>query len=137
MTVSCLRFADGRRAHVFVSWLHPFKEQRLVVVGDEKMAVFDDVASHEDKLILYPNRVDFEDRLPVLRKEDAQSVDFSQEEPLRLECEHFLNRVFDRQRPLTDAASGIAVLQVLEACQNSLENDGTPVSLSPNSKLPV
>ena len=137
VTVSCLRFADGRRAHVFVSWLHPFKEQRLVVVGDEKMAVFDDVASHEDKLILYPNRVDFEDRLPVLRKEDAQSVDFSQEEPLRLECEHFLNRVFDRQRPLTDAASGIAVLQVLEACQNSLENDGTPVSLSPNSKLPV
>jgi predicted dehydrogenase len=137
VTVSCLRFADGRRAHVFVSWLHPFKEQRLVVVGDEKMAVFDDVAPHEDKLILYPNRVDFEDRLPVLRKEDAQPVDFSLEEPLRLECEHFLNRVRDRQRPLTDATSGIAVLQVLEACQSSLENHGTPVSLSPNSKLPV
>jgi len=130
VTVSCLRFVDGRRAHVFVSWLHPFKEQRLVVVGDEKMAVFDDVASHEHKLVLYPNRVDFEDRLPVLCKEDAQSVDFSRNEPLRCECEHFLNRIRDRKQPLTDAVSGIAVLRVLEACQKSLEAHGTPVSLS-------
>ena len=129
VTVSCLRFADGGRAHIFVSWLHPFKEQRLVVVGDEKMAVFDDVASHEHKLVLYPNRVDFEDHLPVLRKEDAQPVEFSQDEPLRCECEYFLNRIRDRKQPLTDAASGIAVLRVLGACQESLETHGAPVSL--------
>ena len=129
VTVSNLRFADERRAHVFVSWLHPFKEQRLVVVGDEKMAVFDDLASYEQKLVLYPNRVDFEDCFPVLRKEEAHPVEFSRDEPLRCECEHFLNRIHDRKQPLTDAESGIAVLRVLEACQESLEANGAPVAL--------
>ena len=129
VTISTLRFADERRAHVFVSWLHPFKEQRLVVVGDKKMAVFDDVAPHEQKLVLYPNRVDFEDRFPVLHKEDAQPIDFPRDEPLRLECAHFIECIRDRKPPLTDAASGIAVLRVLAACQKSLDVHGAPVSL--------
>ena len=100
-----------------------------MVVGDEKMAVFDDIASHDQKLVLYPNRVDFEDHLPVLRKEDAQLVAFSRDEPLRLECEHFLACVQEHQSPFTDAASGIAVLRVLEACQKSLEARGVPVAV--------
>ena len=104
-----------------------------MVVGDEKMAVFDDIASHDQKLVLYPNRVDFENRLPILRKEDAHPVDFSRDEPLRCECKHFLDRIRDRQEPLTTAASGIAVLRVLEACQKSLEDHGAPISLSPDS----
>ena len=133
VTVSCLRFADGRRAHVFVSWLHPFKEQRLVVVGDNKMAVFDDVAAVGQKLVLYPNRVDFGDGMPMLLQEDSFPVEFPSDEPLRCECRHFLNRIRDRKQPLTDASSGIAVLRVLEACQKSLETHGAPVSLTADS----
>ena len=129
VTVSCLRFTDERRGHVFVSWLHPFKEQRLVVVGDKQMAVFNDVAPLGEKLSLYPNRVDFEDEQPVLSKEDAIPVEISSEEPLRNECEHFLNRIRDRKNPLTDGASGIAVLRILQACQESLEVNGVPVTL--------
>lgn len=130
LAVSCLRFADERRAHVFVSWLHPFKEQRLVVVGDEKMAVFDDVAPVGQKLLLYPNRVDFGDGVPLLQKEESIPVDFPSDEPLKCECRHFLDSIRDRKQPLTDASSGIAVLRVLEACQKSLEAHGAPVSLS-------
>lgn len=129
VTVSQLRFPDERRAHVFVSWLHPFKEQRLVVVGDRQMAVFDDVAPFERKLMLYPNRVDFEGAVPVLNKEDARPVAFPKDEPLRLECAHFIERVADRKKPLTDASSGIEVLRVLQACQDSLEKHGLPVDL--------
>lgn len=134
VSVSCLRFDGNRHAHIFVSWLHPFKEQRLVVVGDRKMAVFDDVASHENKLTLYPNRVEFIDSSPVLCKEEAQPVAFSTDEPLALECQHFLDRIQDRQPPLTDAASGIDVLRVLATCQTSLDQKGTPVTLASESR---
>ena len=58
-TVSLLNFASGVRAHIFVSWLHPFKEQKLVVVGDRKMAVFDDTAPWPQKLALYPHSVEW------------------------------------------------------------------------------
>ena len=129
ITVSNLSFANKSRAHIFVSWLHPYKEQRLVVVGAEKMAIFNDVLPLGEKLRVYPQTVEFEDELPVLRKEDAQFVAHSDTEPLREECLHFLNCVVTRQAPLTDARSGIEVLKVLNACQSSIQQNGTPVAL--------
>ena len=128
-TVSNLRFSDESRAHIFVSWLHPFKEQRLVVVGDEKMAIFNDVAAYGEKLQLYPQRVEFDGTLPILKKEDAEFVDHANTEPLREECNHFLECIQSRNQPLTDAQSGIDVLKVLHACQQSIEQNGAPVSL--------
>jgi UDP-2-acetamido-3-amino-2,3-dideoxy-glucuronate N-acetyltransferase len=128
-TVSNLLFADESRAHIFVSWLHPFKEQRLVVVGDRKMAIFNDVAPFGQKLQLYLNSVDFEGEIPVLKKEDAQFVEHSQTEPLLEECRHFLECVASRKEPLTDASSGIEVLKVLHACQESMGKNGIPISL--------
>ena len=129
VTVSNLRFSNESRAHIFVSWLHPFKEQRLVVVGDNKMAIFNDIAPYGEKLLLYPQTVEFEDEIPVLKKEDALFVDHSDTEPLREECRHFLDCVDTRQQPLTDAQSGINVLKVLHACQASIDKNGTPISL--------
>jgi predicted dehydrogenase len=129
VTVSCLQFASGLRAHIFVSWLNPFKEQKLVVVGDRKMAVFDDVAD-ENKLVLYDQRVDLNNRQPVLQKGEMQVIDLPAEEPLRNECQHFLECVRNRRPPLSDASSGIAVLKVLQACQTSLQLNGRPVVLS-------
>jgi len=88
-------------AHIFVSWLHPFKEQKLVVVGSKKMALFDDVS--KEKLFLYPHKIEWEERLPVAYKAQAEPVSFQMEEPLKLECQHFLNCIEKRLTPKTDA----------------------------------
>jgi len=128
VTLSSLRFSDNLRAHIFVSWLNPFKEQKLVVTGAERMAVFDDTSS--ERLLLYDQRVDFEKDLPILKKGGANSIPLPDLEPLRAECEHFVDCIKQREKPLTDGESGLRVLQVLEACQESLENDGRRIFLN-------
>ena len=128
-TMSNLRFDNDSRAHIFVSWLHPFKEQRLVIVGDKKMAIFNDVVPFGEKLQLYPQNVEFDGLMPILKKEDAEFVDDANIEPLREECNHFLECIQSRKQPLTNAQSGIDVLKVLHACQKSIEQNGEPVSL--------
>ena len=126
VTVTNLLFDNGVRAHIHVSWLHPFKEQRLVVIGSQKMASFDDVAK---KLVLYDQHVDVRNGEPVPVKGDGQEVDFAADEPLRLECQAFLEAMDSRQPPLTDGLSGLRVLRVLQAAQRSLVMNGEPVSL--------
>jgi UDP-2-acetamido-3-amino-2,3-dideoxy-glucuronate N-acetyltransferase len=123
VTMSQLRFPSGVQAHIFVSWLHPFKEQRLVVVGSEKMAVIDDTA--EDKLVLYPHRIEWINRIPTAIKAAAEKVALAADEPLRVECQHFLDCVATRVRPKTDGREGIRVLKVLDACQNALQETST------------
>lgn len=135
VTVSCLQFATGVRAHIFVSWLNPFKEQRLVVVGDRRMAVFNDTAPSQEKLVLYDQRVDLNNRQPVLQKGEMQAIELPIEEPLRNECVHFLDCVRTRRPALSDAESGIAVLKVLQACQISLQLNGRPVVLGELSRV--
>ena len=129
VTVSNLRFCDNSRAHIFVSWLHPYKEQRLVIVGDKKMAIFNDVNPFGEKLCVYSQSVEFDGTMPILKKEDAEFVDHLDTEPLREECAHFLECIKSRNKPLTDAQSGIEVLKVLHACQKSIDQNGVPVSL--------
>jgi predicted dehydrogenase len=128
VTVSCLHFRMGVRAHIFVSWLNPFKEQKLVVVGDRKMAVFNDVLK-TDKLVLYDQRVDLNDRQPVLQKGEMETISVAADEPLQKECEHFLECVRTRQVPTSTATKGLEVLRVLQACQVSLQLNGRPVVL--------
>ncbi|MFY9745917.1 MAG: Gfo/Idh/MocA family oxidoreductase [Acidobacteriaceae bacterium] len=123
VTLSQMTFGSGVRAHIFVSWLHPFKEQRLVVVGSEKMAVFDDTAA--EKLVLYPHRVEWKDRVPNAVKADAEPVPLESTEPLRNECQHFLDCLTSRRAPLTDGREGLRVLRVLSACQQALESQRT------------
>ena len=65
VTTTHLAFPGGEQAHVFVSWLHPFKEQKLVVIGDRAMAVFDDGQPWSEKLLLYPHRIEWRETLPV------------------------------------------------------------------------
>ncbi len=128
-TISNLRFPDESRAHIFVSWLHPFKEQRLVVVGDKKMAIFNDIAPFGEKLQLYPQNVEFDGSMPLLKKKEAEFVEHKNTEPLREECAHFIECIKTRNTPLTNAQSGIDVLNVLHACQQSIEQNGVPVAL--------
>src|SRR6266540_2510950 len=88
VTLSQFAFPSGVQAHIFVSWLHPVKEQRLVVVGSEKMAVFDDTAEH--KLTLYPHKVEWKNRIPTAVKAKGEVVALKADEPLKAECQHFL-----------------------------------------------
>ena len=127
VTVTHLLFDNGVRAHIHVSWLHPFKEQRLVVVGSKKMASFDDVAK---QLVLYDQRVELQAGQPVPIKGKGEEVAFDSNEPLRLECEAFLDAISTRRPPLTDGQSGLRVLNVLQAAQRSLVMNGEPVALS-------
>ena len=127
-TLTTFEFASGVQAHVFVSWLHPFKEQKLAIVGTKKMAVFDD-AQHENKLMLYRHRIDWLDRVPVAHKANGEAMELPAQEPLRLECEHFLRCIRTRETPRTNGESGVRVLQVLEACEHSLRAGGSPVQI--------
>ena len=128
VTVTNLLFDRGVRGHIFVSWLHPYKEQRLVVVGSKAMAVFDDV-SKDRKLVIYDQGIDWIDGQPIPRKKDAEVVELSTDEPLRAEARHFLDSIATGTRPLTDGESGLNVLQVLQAAQRSLCLNGQPVEL--------
>lgn len=128
VTVSMFSFASGIKAHIFVSWLHPFKEQKLVVVGDRQMAVFDDTVSWEEKLKLYPHSIEWSGNVPVANKAEAVAVKVDQDEPLRVECAHFLECIASREKPRTDGEEGLRVLRILNACQKSLENS-EPVNL--------
>jgi UDP-2-acetamido-3-amino-2,3-dideoxy-glucuronate N-acetyltransferase len=134
VTTTHLEFPSGLHAHIFVSWLHPFKEQKLVVVGDRKMAVFDDTQPWEDKLLLYSHQITWQDNLPVPVKAEPERPDIPKDEPLKLECLHFLDCMSNGKRPVTDGTEGLQVLRVLNAAQHALDNGdratvpGTPVS---------
>lgn len=126
VTLTILSFPSGVSAHIFVSWLHPFKEQKLVIVGDRKMAVFDDTQA-DRKLVLYPHRIDWVNRIPIARKAEGENVPLPPDEPLRVECSHFLACVRDRTNPRTDGHNGVRVLQILQAAGQSIRQQGKPV----------
>ena len=121
VTMTHLAFASGLQAHIFVSWLHPFKEQKLVVVGDRKMAVFDDTQPWAEKLLLYPHQITWQHHIPIPTKAEAERVAVAENEPLRRECAHFLECVNAGKQPVTDGAEGLRVLKVLNASQRSLD----------------
>jgi predicted dehydrogenase/acetyltransferase-like isoleucine patch superfamily enzyme len=120
VTNTYLSFPSGINAHIFVSWLHPYKDQKLVVVGSEGMAVFDDTRPWSEKLSLYGHRIGWRDGAPEPERAEAERIALHQAEPLRLECEHFIECVGSGARPRTDGAEGLAVLRVLEAAEAAL-----------------
>jgi predicted dehydrogenase len=132
VTLTSLLFDNGVRAHIHVSWLHPFKEQRLVVVGSKRMASFDDVAK---KLVLYDQRVELHEGMPVPIRGEGELVAYASDEPLRLEMAAFLEAARTRRPPIADGESGIRVLRVLHAAQRSLMTNGHPVALAMESAV--
>ncbi|RME80931.1 MAG: oxidoreductase, partial [Planctomycetota bacterium] len=109
------------KAHIFVSWLHPYKEQKLVVVGSEGMLVFDDLT--DEKLFLYPHRIEWKDgQIPIARKAEFQVIEVEQKEPLKEELLHFLKAMESRIPPITDGEEGLRVLEVLERAEKSLSS---------------
>jgi len=133
VTVTIMDFPSGVKCHIFVSWLHPFKEQKLVVVGGKKMAVFDDLT--EEKLFLYPHKIEWQNRIPVAHKAEVETVPIAMSEPLRLECQHFLDCIRDKKAPITDGNEGLRVLKILAAAQQSLWNNAQIIDFNPETKL--
>ena len=109
-----------------MSWLNPFKEQKLVVVGSRRMAIFDDV---KKELVVHDQRVEIQEGEPVSVRGNGVSIPYAPEEPLRLECQAFVEAMATRSPPLTDPASALRVLRVLEAAQRSLVLRWEPVQL--------
>jgi UDP-2-acetamido-3-amino-2,3-dideoxy-glucuronate N-acetyltransferase len=120
ITVTTLEFKGSIKGHIFVSWLHPYKEQRLIVVGSKAMAVFDDIS--EEKLFIYPHGIDWiNGRIPVAHKAEYSVVAIDKKEPLKEELIHFMECIEHRRKPKTDAQEGLRVLRVLERAQQFLK----------------
>lgn len=116
-----MEFASGLKAHVQTSWLHPFKEQRLVAIGRKGMLVFEDSAPDwQDKLKLYRHVVDQSGPVPVPHAAQAETIAVERSEPLRDECRHFLDCIATGSTPLTDGQEGLAVLKVLHSASASI-----------------
>jgi len=133
ITITSLDFPSGAKAHIFVSWLHPYKEQKLILIGDKKMIMFDDV-NPKDKLFVYSHKIEWIERLPIPLPEEAQPVKIEKKEPLKSECEHFIECITLRKTPRTDGYDGLRVLKILEACQESLKENGKVIRLTKEEK---
>jgi len=130
-----MRYEGGVLAHLHVSWLDPNKVRRTTVVGSTQMAVFDDMEPME-KLRIYDKGVEFPngdypspDAALSLRVGDIFIPSLEPHEPLRVECQHFVDCVCTRRQPITDAAEGLDVTRVLEAAERSLNLSGVPVAV--------
>lgn len=113
--IAHLRFPSGARGHVQTAWSHPYKEHRLVAVGDAAMAVFEDSQPDWNKrLAIYRHGIDRSGPAPVPVKADPEFVEVTGGEPLQTECQHFLECIAGNTRPWTDGREGLRVLSVLE-----------------------
>ncbi len=129
-----IKFADGKMAHLHCSWLDPHKIRKMTVVGPEKMVTFDDMEATE-KIRIYDKGAAVRHDITTsyadiisLRFGDIVIPKIPGGEPLSLECEHFIEGVLDNRPIRSDGTDGLRVVQVLEAGQKSLKNQGTPVS---------
>lgn len=119
-----LEFSKGLNAHISCSWIHPYKEQKLVVQGEKAMAVFDDAQEWKKKLAIYPYSIDKSQKPPFLEKEKPIYIQVPEKEPLKEECIHFLNVMSGNLSVRTNGAEGLAVLEVLTAASSSINLGG-------------
>jgi UDP-2-acetamido-3-amino-2,3-dideoxy-glucuronate N-acetyltransferase len=132
VTMTNLKFPSGIGANIFVSWLNPFKEQRLVVIGSQGMLVFNDTEVMEKKLMLFPHTINWKNGVPVPEKAEGIAIDISDawEEPMKAECKAFLSSIQTGLKPITSGEEGLRVLKILQISQRSME-------LKENATLPL
>ncbi len=121
-TLTYLKFPDNVHAHIFVSWLHPFKEQRMVVIGNKGMLVFEDSLKTE-KLKFYPKGFTSENGVLKKFEGDYEVIDFHSEQPLEEEQKHFFNCISENKTPITDGKHALEVLLILEQATKHLKNN--------------
>jgi len=129
-----IKFPSGMVGHLHVSWLDPHKTRKITVVGAEKMVVFDDMEG-DRKVTVYDKgayKVKYESygEYVTLRFGDIHIPRISNEEPLKLECQHFIDCIVEGRQPLSDGRDGLNVVRVLEAMERSLREAGRPVKIA-------
>ncbi|NOY78340.1 MAG: Gfo/Idh/MocA family oxidoreductase [Calditrichaeota bacterium] len=129
-----VHFPDGKMAQLHVSWLDPHKIRKLTVVGSKKMVVLDDMESTE-KIRLYDKGVEFKEDFTgyqealTLRVGDIHIPKLTMQEPLKLECQHFVDAILNDTQPRSNGFDGLQVVKILEAADKSLKNHGEPVEI--------
>ena len=110
-----MTFKSGLKSHISVSWLHPYKEQKLVVIGKKAMLVFDDTKPWNEKLWIQRYQLEINQDSPILKKNDLEFIKVIEDEPLKNECKHFIDVVENNIKPSTNDQEGLKVLKVLTA----------------------
>ncbi|MDW8195109.1 MAG: Gfo/Idh/MocA family oxidoreductase [Candidatus Calescibacterium sp.] len=123
ITLTILDFPEEIKAHIFVSWLNPFKEHKMTIIGSKGMIVFDDIS--EEKLFLYNHRIEWHNGIPVVQKAEYQTIEIEKSEPLYNEIKHFIYCIENDQTPLTSAHEAIRVLRVIEKAEESIKKNKT------------
>jgi UDP-2-acetamido-3-amino-2,3-dideoxy-glucuronate N-acetyltransferase len=118
-----MKFKSNLISHISVSWIHPFKDQKLIVTGKDGMIVFDDTKKWEEKLAFYEHKILSSGEVPILKKSEVKYVKVPESEPLNNECKHFLEIIKKNKDPLTDGTEGLKVLKVLSAATLSLNSN--------------
>ncbi|HMK37302.1 MAG TPA: DegT/DnrJ/EryC1/StrS family aminotransferase [Desulfomonilaceae bacterium] len=124
VTISILEFGSGAGAHIYISWMNPFKEHRLVIIGDRRMAVFED-SRPDAKLQIYNSNFNWVRRHPVPFKGEVENIPVENHEPLRMECQHFLDCITTRQQPRSNGHEGLRTLRVLMSSYESLKMESS------------
>ena len=132
ITTTIMNFTNNRYAQIYVNWLNPFKEQKMTIVGTDGMIVFEDTA--ENKIKYYGKYMSWKNETPEITKSNGINVDYVYDEsPLVLECKHFIKCCNEHIQPITDGDEGLRVLTVLDAAQQSLNNQSLSIPLSKKS----
>ena len=123
-SLTFLSFKNNIKAHVFVSWLHPYKDQKLVVVGEKAMITFDDVEQADKKLMIYKHKASWNEEVPIIHKAEGKAIPYDKtKEPLELECENFISWIRDDIMPPSNVDEGLRVLKVLNQAEKSLKKE--------------
>lgn len=125
-----LQFSGKKQAHIHVSWLYPYKSQKLIAIGSRGIVLFDDCQPWEKKLQLAVHPNGWTDGLPHPFPTQLENFPIEKQEPLKEECFHFLKCIAQNTPPDTDVSEGIQVMTVLEAAMQAI-NEGMPVRLAP------
>ena len=120
-TITLLKFKNKIKAHIFVSWLHPYKDQRLIVVGEKGMLVFADILKKDKKLVFYNHKIGWDKDIPKVHKSEGETIPFDyKSEPLKVECKAFIDWIVQGKKPLSEGEEGLRVLKVLEMAKKDL-----------------
>jgi predicted dehydrogenase len=131
-----LQFPGNKKAHIFSSWVYPFKEQKFIVSGDKAMVMFDDSQPWESKLKLFNYPDAWNDGLPQPFPAQSSNISLLPSEPLKNECEHFLQSILTHSEPTTGANEALNVTAVLAAAMQSIASE-QPITIKDKSVRPA
>jgi predicted dehydrogenase len=119
VTITQFNYPDNIKAHIFVSWIHPFKEQRLVIIGSKGMILFDD-SLKEKNILFYNKRIDWKDNIPTEIEEPDEIIEYKKSQPLENELKYFIDNL-DKRIEIANGENGLEVVRVLEKAQTFLD----------------